>query len=306
MASDIIVQNLKTLRRGQTKGLEEEVVFLHKLLNYHLEPPDDQLPVQGPDAAEFGPRTEAKVKKFQQVNRLFVDGVVGGNTWAALSEPLMVKAFVIPALKLTLPPLVFPPTPPTPPIVPKLTPPVVPGLTPPVVRGLKHPISVQSGAQFTLDRSGASVAESLQVSAILIKKKDGKFRPEFQFGGTTALNATIRGTPSTDLADVGLVAVVSTGDLPGSKGIFAWSAQAQAALSKSLTDRAGSGQLTHVLEVDVTVYKRDNVDSIKITAAGGPVLTLGVDNNGNWQGKVGHVVFFGLTFTFGERADPNK
>lgn len=39
MAKFIIVQNLKTLRRGPNKGLEDEVVFLHKLLNYHLGPP---------------------------------------------------------------------------------------------------------------------------------------------------------------------------------------------------------------------------------------------------------------------------
>jgi hypothetical protein len=66
----IIVQNLKTLRRGPTKGREDDVVFLHMLLNYHLGPPDDQLPLTGRDATAFGPRTEAKVKKFQEVNKI--------------------------------------------------------------------------------------------------------------------------------------------------------------------------------------------------------------------------------------------
>ena len=82
MSKFIVVQYLKTLRRGQTKGLEDEVVFLHKLLNYHLGPPDDQLPMVGPNASAFGPRTEAKVKKFQKINKIdfgtkdFMDGRV--------------------------------------------------------------------------------------------------------------------------------------------------------------------------------------------------------------------------------------
>ena len=33
----------------------------------------------------FGPRTEARVRAFQQRNRLVVDGIVGPRTWAALT-----------------------------------------------------------------------------------------------------------------------------------------------------------------------------------------------------------------------------
>jgi peptidoglycan hydrolase-like protein with peptidoglycan-binding domain len=82
--------NLKTLRRDRDKG--DEVVFLHSLLNRHLGPLDDQLPLEGSGAADFGQRTEKKVKKFQQLNRIdigtrfFMDGVVGAHTWAKLLE----------------------------------------------------------------------------------------------------------------------------------------------------------------------------------------------------------------------------
>jgi hypothetical protein len=300
----IVVQNLKTLRRGPTKGREDDVVFLHMLLNYHLGPPDDQLPVQGPGATDFGPRTEAKVKKFQQVNKIdintqfFMDGVVGPHTWAALSEPLMMKTLILGAPQLKLNPPTFPnfpgPMPPKPPLIP------VPKLTLP-------PISVQSGVQFTVPFDGSAVtkAHSLQITATLIKKKDGKFRPEGQAG--FAIVNTPGGT--TDRTDLGFVAVVSTGDLPPSGDRVVWSIQAQAALLKSLTDRAGSGQVTTLANVDVVVFKKENVAAIKLTGQAGLVLELdtpGRDNNRAWEGQVGFGAFFGVTATFGEHEEPKK
>ncbi len=127
----INVESLKTLRRTM-KG--DEVVFLHSLLNHHLGPPDDQLPVQGSGADDFGPRTEAKVKRFQEVNRidvgtrLFKDGVVGPHTWKVLTDTQQVKITVLaaPSLKLTPPtfpsfPGSFPPRSQTAIPVPKLT-----------------------------------------------------------------------------------------------------------------------------------------------------------------------------------------
>ena len=57
------------------------------------------------------------------------------------------------------------------------------------------------------------------------------------------------------------------------------------------------------------MIKRDNVASLKFTGQAGLVLELdtpGRDNNRNWEGKAGVAVFFGLTLTLGERADPNK
>jgi hypothetical protein len=298
---EIIVQNLKTLRRGQTKGHEDEVVFLHLLLNYHLGPPSDQLPVAGPGATDFGPRTEAKVKEFQEVNKIdigtpfFKDGVVGKHTWAALTEPFLMKVVIFP--KLTLTPPTFPnfqfPLPPKPPLIP------VPKLTFP-------PISMQSGVQITklFDAARPSEAHSLQVTAILLKKKDGVVR-EGQAG------LTIVDTPgdATDKTDVGFIGVLSTGDLPWSTESVAWSIQGQMALLKSLTDRAASGQANALLDVDVTVFKKADVATIKLTGQGGLILevdTPGRDNTDHLVVRAGGAAFLGLTVIFGQHEDPKK
>jgi len=294
----IIVQNLKTLRRGPNRGLEDEVVFLHKLLNYHLGPPDDQFPMVGPDAFAFGPRTEAKVKKFQEVNKIdfgtkdFKDGVVGRHTWKVLTETFRVTGIILAAPQLRLNPPTFPPNlqipkPPQPILIP------VPKLTLP-------PIQVQSGATFTFD-GDTSVASSIQITAFLLKRKDGVIR-EVQLG------PVIVDTPSgrTDKTDIGIVASISTGDLPGSGGVFSWSIQQQDQLLKSVTDRAVSGQSFNLIEVDLTLFKKADVVTIKATGQGGVIFEVdspGRDNNRKWEGKAGLGSFFGITATFGEHED---
>jgi hypothetical protein len=298
----IIVQNLKTLRRGPTKGREDDVVFLHMLLNYHLGPPDDQLPLTGRDATAFGPRTEAKVKKFQEINKIditdrqfFKDGVVGPHTWAVLTKPFMMTAIVLAAPQLKL----------TPPSFPNLPIPRPPGkIVIPVPKLTLPPINVQSGAQVTIpfDGSPVTVANALTVTATILKVKDGKVRPEVQVG------PTIIDTPSggTDETDFGFLVQASTGDLPGSGDVVAYSVQTQLAILKSLTDRAGSAQLNPFVEVAVTVLKVRNVATIKITGQGGVVGELdtpGRANNRLWKVKGGGAAFFGLTVTFGEHED---
>jgi hypothetical protein len=301
MAKFIIVQNLKTLRRGPNKGLEDEVVFLHKLLNYHLPPPDDPLPMVGPEASAFGPRTEAKVKKFQEVNRIdfgtrdFKDGVVGRHTWKVLTEPFMMTSIILAAPQLRLNPPTFPPNlqippPPKPILIP------VPKLTLPTIQ-------VQSGASFTFDTASGdtSVANSFQITAFLLKRKDGIIR-EVQTG------PVIVDTPSgrTDRTDIGILASISTGDLPGSGNVVSYSIQQQDALLKSVTDRAGSVQSFNLIELDILLFKKKDVVNIKATGQGGVVFELdspGRDNNRKWEGKVGVGGFLGVTVTFGEHED---
>lgn len=64
---------MKTLRKGD-KG--DDVVALQHLLNVE----GHKIKIDG----DFGPRTEAVVKMFQEVHDLEADGIVGPKTWAAL------------------------------------------------------------------------------------------------------------------------------------------------------------------------------------------------------------------------------
>lgn len=64
-----------TLRQGNRGNY---VRFMQQLLESNL------IPINGIDGI-FGARTESAVRQFQQNNGLSVDGIVGANTWAALT-----------------------------------------------------------------------------------------------------------------------------------------------------------------------------------------------------------------------------
>jgi peptidoglycan hydrolase-like protein with peptidoglycan-binding domain len=81
--------HLRSLMRGM-RG--DDVRLLHAILNFHLPPPYDQLPVGGPEGLEYGARTENKVKEFQKINEIdvgtpaYMDGIVGPHTRAVLES----------------------------------------------------------------------------------------------------------------------------------------------------------------------------------------------------------------------------
>ena len=71
-----MANGLPTIRKG-SNGLS--VAYCQNLLNARL-PDRPPLWVDG----IFGPKTDARVRKFQRMRRLNPDGVVGPMTWGAL------------------------------------------------------------------------------------------------------------------------------------------------------------------------------------------------------------------------------
>jgi peptidoglycan hydrolase-like protein with peptidoglycan-binding domain len=68
--------NTPTLSRG---GSGNSVTALQKGLKKYATPATDPGPVDG----DFGPKTEAAVKAYQQDRAVHVDGIVGDQTWWA-------------------------------------------------------------------------------------------------------------------------------------------------------------------------------------------------------------------------------
>ena len=224
----------------------DDVAFLHALLDYHLPPPEDQLPLYGAGARDFGPRTEAKVKKFQQIKRIdigtkdYMDGEVGPHTWAELTKTQQVTITITPAstpgspsgleraisrhfprpsLDLTLPP-----------------PPFVVGALPSRKDLVLDNIQVQAGGQgalpFSLDWGQRVGSSQLQIVAVLLDRgSKANFHNEVQFGAGYVEN---RGPGASSRRDLSLLAVLNQANLPGlGEGRWSWSLQEQLALIKS-------------------------------------------------------------------------
>ncbi len=298
---EIIVPHLKTLRRGMKNS---DVLFLHALLNHHLGPPDDQLPLQGAGALDFGARTEAKVKRFQKANKVdfgtrnYGDGVVGSHTWTALNETQQITLAIAaaPSLKLTLPTL---------PSFPGSAPPVAP-VAIPVPKLKLDNMQLQAGEQGTIpfastlrgDKKGVTLAHSLQLVAVVLKKKDG-FHNEGQIGPVINFN---RGPGADSKIDLGLTAVFNQANMPGSSGRFSWSIQEQAALVKSLTKRTlPSPQLSGIVGVNLSIIKNKGGDDVlQVTTQAGILLEADPpteESNQKWTVKASGTLFFGLTGT---------
>jgi hypothetical protein len=296
---------LPTLVFGNTH--RDENRFLHVVLNYHLGPPDDQLPVEDSGANDFGPRTLAKVKKFQEANKIdigtkdFKDGIVGPHTW----KKLLQKQQVIVSVVATPPPVR-----PLPPILPAL---LVPPLTLPVLRPLPLPSSplipvpklklelgfqLQAGEQGTFPTNDkATAAHTIQIVGILLNKNDKeRFHPEGQIGPSISFNRG--GGPDSSKTDLAIAAILNLANMPGSGGRFTWSLQAQAALVKSLNNRTPpAGQLAIIAAANLTLIKVGNNDVLQVTTQVGGYLQAEAptpDNNDRWKFTGGGLAFFGV------------
>jgi hypothetical protein len=286
----IDIATARSLRRGM-KGAD--VLLLHALLNYHLDP-DDPLPVEGGGAEDFGPRTEEMVKTFQEINRIdigtkyFKDGVVGQHTWKVLNETRQVTLTVLAAPTLKLNPPTFPSLP------GKFPPPSANAL--PAPKLTLDNIQIQAGEQGTFPTNGGvTVSHALQVVAVMLKKQDSaKFHPEFQFGPTILSN---RGPGADSKTDLGLLAILNLANMPGSVGRFNWSIQSQLALIKSLSNRGGNAQLSLLGVANVNLTKSGSIQAT--TQLGGVVEAdpPSSDNDHKWVLKPGLGAFFGLTGT---------
>lgn len=291
------VAQLRKLSNG-AKG--EDVRWLHALLNAHLGPPDDQLPVDGPGSRDFGPRTEAKVKRFQELKKIdfgtkyYKDGVVGKHTWEALHEVSEVtgNALFVPQRKLKMPdPPVWPkPGTPPPPIVPQLK--------------LKADgmMQVQMGesGNIPFDGSDAVLAHQVQFGFLVLGKVDGS-TTQGQFGFIGAINNDWV-NPKAGSA-VGVFGSIQTRNLPGSGSRVTWSAQAQQAFYESLKRGVGGGSSVTSLNVtgNISLLKdSQGNDVVQVTGQTGPYLEVDTPNmtTNKWNFGAGWGFFLGVTLSY--------
>ena len=292
-----LASQLRTLQRN-AKG--KDVRWLHALLNAQLGPPDDQLPTDGPGALDFGPRTEAKVKRFQEIRKIDVgtkyykDGVVGKHTWAALHELSEVKANVlfVPQQKLKMP---------DPPVWPK------PGTSlPPIVPQLKLKadgmMQVQLGesGNIPFDGSRAALAHQVQVGFLALGKVDGS-TTQAQIGFIGSLNNDKINRDASSA--VGAFGSIQTRNLPGSGNHFTWTTQAQEAVYQSLRRGVGGGSSVTSLNVtgNISVLKdKQGNDVVQITGQTGPYMEVDTPNatTRKWNFGAGWGFFFGITVSY--------
>lgn len=80
------------IRNLQWGSVGKDVEYMQGILNLHLEP-DQMRAAERPKVSprldtdgKFGPKTDARVRYFQKINQLQVDGIVGQNTRRALLD----------------------------------------------------------------------------------------------------------------------------------------------------------------------------------------------------------------------------
>ena len=283
----------------------EEIVFIHSLLNYHLGPPEDQLPMEGPGARNFGPRTKAKVQRFQEVNNIdigtpsFRDGIVGPHTWDKLLEKQQLTTTIIVTPAPVLPPLKVPG------VLPGL--PLPPAPIIPVPRLTLDSVQVQYGGQVTVpfNSGDKSILSYVLQVVFVVLNKNNKQKPhlEGQFGAQVAANQFLDSPfdpfpKDNSRFDAAVTATLFGNNLPGSGTRFVWGVGAQGALIKSVSGPQFSGQGTLLIQPSVNL---DKDGTWQVTGQAGLLGTVEVPNrfhNGVWKLSGGAAFSLSITANF--------
>ena len=270
-----------------------DVRDLHAALNWHLPPPSDQLPLDGPDGDGFGPRTEAKVKEFQRLVGFTgrdVDGVVGGKTRPYLFFAHDLNIAILKSI---------PPNPGSDEIIPRLTiplPPLKMPWPPVVTRPLPQPtlhvdnLQLQAQQQTTIQGFHSFSSVIVQASVTLLTRQDGRHF-ELQL---TPVQLGVNSSQSDSNADFSIAVQASASNIfnsPQQSGDFVVSLFGQAMAQRSITQKLpvvvgiGGGALAQF------ILKKDKW---MLFWQGMPFLNI----DGRGTLSVGGQVATGLTFQF--------
>jgi hypothetical protein len=293
------VPELRILRFGMHGS---DVRWLHVLLNYHLPPPYNLLPITGNGAEDFGPLTLKSVKRFQEVNRIdagtadYMDGRVGPHTWEVLHTVAEVTSTIaiVPTTTSAAP---TPPRSPNTTPAPAVPPPVAapPASTPPVADGM---VQAQAGETVVIPFKGKpSQAQGLQVGILVLGKADGS-TSQTQFGYVGSLNLFAKDIHSTRTS--GVFASWQTKNLPSPWKRLTWTIQMQEAITNSVAGGAAF-TTTGLVSANVSLAKnKQGDDVVQLTGQAG--LFMEVDSptqaDNRWSASGGGTGFLGLTLTY--------
>jgi hypothetical protein len=280
-----------------------DVRWLHVLLNYHLPPPYNLLPITGNGAEDFGPLTLKSVKRFQEVNRIdagtadYMDGRVGPHTWEVLHTVAEVTSTIAIVPSNTAPaaaPSRSPNATPTPPAQTPATP-ALP--TPPAVQA-DGMVQAQAGETVFIPFKGKpSQGQGLQVGILVLGKADGS-TSQTQIGYVGSLNLFAKDVNSTRTS--GVFASWQTKNLPSPWKRLTWTVQMQEAITNSVAGGAAF-TTTGLVSANVSLAKnKQGDDVVQLTGQAG--LFMEVDSptqaDNRWSASGGGTGFLGLTLTY--------
>jgi hypothetical protein len=295
------VPKLRTLRFGMSGS---DVRWLHVLLNYHLPPPYNLLPITGNGAEDFGPMTLRSVKRFQEVNRIdagtqyYMDGEVGTHTWRVLHTVTEVTSdiTIVPSSASSNSPAA-----PAPAKTPNATPtPPAATAAPPAPPAAKADGMVQAQAGETVFipfKGKVSQSQGLQVGVLVLGKPDGS-TSQTQVGYVGSLDLFNKDLNRTVTS--GVFASWQTKNLPSLWDRLTWTVQMQEAITNSV---AGGATFTTTGLVSANLSLKKNAqgdDVVQLTGQAG--LYLEVDSpsqaDNRWSASAGATGFLGLTLTY--------